>query len=109
NQEYIFDLTKDWIYSKKIREDILVMKKYFISCKSAVENRLLWQLQEKQHFVENVDSYSLQDLIDINSGELLEYLEKVQALFIKHIKEDCKMIQTFANGRGFLLFAQSAG
>ena len=76
---------------QKIREDILVMKKYFISCKSAIESRLLWQLQEKQHFVENVDSFSLQDLIDINSGELLEYLEKVQAEFVKHIKEDCKV------------------
>lgn len=67
------------------------MKKYFVSCKSAIESRLLWQLQERQHFVENVDSFSLQDLIDVNSGELLQYLEKVQAVFIKHIKEDCRV------------------
>jgi hypothetical protein len=76
---------------QKIREDILIMKKYFVSCKSAIESRLLWQLQERQHFVENVDSFSLQDLIDVNSGELLRYLEKVQAMFIKHIKEDCEV------------------
>lgn len=76
---------------QKIREDILIMKKYFVSCKSAIESRLLWQLQERQHFVENVDSFSLQDLIDVNSGELLQYLEKVQAMFIKHIKEDCRV------------------
>ncbi|PSN44573.1 Differentially expressed in FDCP 8 [Blattella germanica] len=88
----------DFEERRKIREDILVMKKYFISCKSAIESRLLWQLQERQHFVENADSFSLQDLIDINSGELQEYLEKVQAIFIKHIKEDCKLC--FA--RGFL-------
>jgi len=44
------------------------MKKYFVSCKSATETRLLWQLQERQHFMENVDSSSLQDLIDVNSG-----------------------------------------
>ena len=67
------------------------MKKYFVSCKSATETRLLWQLQERQHFMENVDSFSLQDLIDVNSGELLDYLRKVQAVFIKHIKEDCKV------------------
>lgn len=65
------------------------MKKYFVSCKSATETRLLWQLQERQHFMENVDSFSLQDLVDVNSGELLDYLRKVQAVFIKHIKEDC--------------------
>lgn len=67
------------------------MKKYFVSCKSATETRLLWQLQERQHFMENVDSFSLQDLIDVNSGELLDYLRKVQAVFIKHIREDCKV------------------
>jgi hypothetical protein len=67
------------------------MKKYFVSCKSAIESRLLWQLQERQHFAENVDSFSLQDLIDVNSGELLQYLEKVQVAFIRHIKEDCEV------------------
>jgi hypothetical protein len=67
------------------------MKKYFVSCKSAIESRFLWQLQERQHFLENVDSFSLQDLIDVNSGELLQYLEKVQVAFVKHIKEDCKV------------------
>jgi hypothetical protein len=67
------------------------MKKYFVSCKSATETRLLWQLQERQHFMENVDSFSLQDLIDVNSGELLDYLRKVQAVFVKHIREDCKV------------------
>jgi hypothetical protein len=84
---------------QKIREDILIMKKYFVSCRSAIESRLLWQLQERQHFVENVDSFSLQDLIDINSGDLLEYLEKVQAVFIKHIKKDCKV----SAGHSYLL------
>jgi hypothetical protein len=86
---------------QKIRENILIMKKYFVSCKSAIESRLLWHLQERQHFVENVDSFSLKDLIDVNSGELLEYLEKVQVAFVKHIKEDCKVS---ASHSYFLLF-----
>ncbi|XP_069700928.1 differentially expressed in FDCP 8 homolog A isoform X2 [Periplaneta americana] len=94
----LFGFVEELSLVKKIREDILVMKKYFVSCRDAIESRLLWQLQERQHFVENVDSFSLQDLIDINSGELLEYLEKVQAVFVKHIKEDCKLCY----GRGFV-------
>jgi hypothetical protein len=77
------------------------MKKYFVSCKSAIDSRLLRQLQERQHFVENVDSFSLQDLIDVNSGELLQYLEKVQVVFVKHIKEDCEVS---AGDSSFLLF-----
>jgi len=87
----LFDFVEELNVVKKIREDILIMKKYFVSCKSATETRLLWQLQERQHFMENVDSFSIQDLIDVNSGELLDYLRKVQAVFIKHIREDCKL------------------
>ncbi|XP_071446948.1 differentially expressed in FDCP 8 homolog A isoform X2 [Hetaerina americana] len=74
---------------KKIREDILLMKKYFVSCKDAIENRMLWKLQERLHFTENIDTYSLQDLIDLNSGALLKYLQDIQTIFVKHIKEDC--------------------
>ncbi|PNF39277.1 hypothetical protein B7P43_G16691 [Cryptotermes secundus] len=94
----LFGFVEELSLVKKIRENILIMKKYFVSCKSAIESRFLWQLQERQHFLENVDSFSLQDLIDVNSGELLQYLEKVQVAFVKHIKEDCKLCY----GRGFV-------
>nr|XP_020460522.1 differentially expressed in FDCP 8 homolog isoform X2 [Monopterus albus] len=78
---------------KKLRQDILQMKPYFITCKEAMEARLLLQLQDRQHFVENDDMYSLQDLIDISSGRLSCSLTEIHTTFAKHIKLDCERCQ----------------
>lgn len=108
------------------------MKPYFITCKEAMEARLLlqvrlgvrarlgsgghtvvvtqqWQslssghsavavtvpvlpqLQDRQHFVENDEMYSLQDLIDIEAGRLGCSLTEIHTLFAKHIKLDCEV------------------
>ncbi|XP_053721273.1 differentially expressed in FDCP 8 homolog isoform X1 [Synchiropus splendidus] len=81
------------LFSQKLRQDILLMKPYFITCKEAMEARLLLQLQDRQHFVENDDMYSLQDLIDISSGRLSISLTEVHTTFAKHIKLDCERCQ----------------
>ncbi|KAG8235628.1 hypothetical protein J437_LFUL014886 [Ladona fulva] len=94
----LFNFVEELSLVKKIREDILLMKKYFISCKDATESRILWKLSDRQHFAENVDAYSMQDLIDVNTGVLLEYLKNIQTIFIKHIKEDCKLCY----GKGYI-------
>lgn len=49
------------------------------------------QLQDRQHFVENDDMYSLQDLIDISSGRLSCSLTEIHTTFAKHIKLDCEV------------------
>nr|CAD7404194.1 unnamed protein product [Timema poppensis] len=64
----LFGFVDELTQVKKIRENILLIKKYFILCKEATDNRFLWLLNERQHFLECVDMYSLQDLIEINSG-----------------------------------------
>jgi len=82
---------------KKLRKDILVMKKYFLTCHTALEEKLLLQLKDRQHFVESADIYSLQDLIDASSGSLVNYLEKIHATFITHITLQCQGCR----GKGF--------
>lgn len=49
------------------------------------------QLQDRQHFVENDEMYSLQDLIDIEAGRLSCSLTEIHTLFAKHIKLDCEV------------------
>jgi len=49
------------------------------------------QLQDRQHFVENDDMYSLQDLIDTSSGHLSCSLTEIHTTFAKHIKLDCEV------------------
>lgn len=83
---------------KRLREEILIMKKYFVTCRQALESKLLLQLKERQHFVENSNVYSLQDLVDVNTGLLLPFLTKIHSLFLTHIKSDCQLCQ----GKGFV-------
>ncbi|XP_030621849.1 differentially expressed in FDCP 8 homolog isoform X2 [Chanos chanos] len=58
-----------------------------------VEELVEIRLQDRQHFVENDDMYSLQDLIDISSGRLSCSLTEIHTTFAKHIKLDCERCQ----------------
>ena len=53
------------------------MKKYLVVCRLASEARLLRKLEERQHFVDDSDMYSLQDLVDVHNGTLALYLDNV--------------------------------
>lgn len=66
----------------------------------AVEGALTWywghgcwdpQLQDRQHFVENDEMYSVQDLLDAHTGRLSCSLTETHTLFAKHIKLDCEV------------------
>ncbi|XP_052438246.1 differentially expressed in FDCP 8 homolog isoform X5 [Carassius gibelio] len=86
----LFNFVEELVEIRKLRQDILLMKPYFITCKEAMEARLLLHLQDRQHFVENDDMYSLQDLIDLSSGRLSCSLTEIHTTFAKHIKLDCE-------------------
>lgn len=77
---------------QKLRVDILVMKEYIVSCKDALETKLLWLLHDRQHFVENCDHYSLQDLIDVAAKDLISYLQPIYDRFVVHITRDCLVL-----------------
>uniref|UniRef100_A0A674HUI6 Differentially expressed in FDCP 8 homolog n=1 Tax=Taeniopygia guttata TaxID=59729 RepID=A0A674HUI6_TAEGU len=87
----LFNYVEELVEIRKLRQDILLMKPYFITCKEAMEARLLLQLQDRQHFVENDEMYSLQDLMDIEAGRLGCSLTEIHTLFAKHIKLDCEV------------------
>ncbi|XP_070617845.1 differentially expressed in FDCP 8 homolog isoform X2 [Erythrolamprus reginae] len=89
----LFNYVEELVEIRKLRQDILLMKPYFITCKEAMEARLLLQLQDRQHFVENDEMYSLQDLMDIHAGRLSCSLTETHTLFAKHIKLDCERCQ----------------
>jgi len=69
----------------KLRQKLIMMKKYLMVCRIAGEKKLLTLLQDRQHFVDSSEMFSLQDLIDINSGVLLSYLETKFSQFKSHI------------------------
>ncbi|KAK7085900.1 Differentially expressed in FDCP 8 [Halocaridina rubra] len=95
---YLFKYVDELGSVKKLREDLLIMKQYLGMCRSAQESRMLRQLEERQHFIETAYMYSLQDLLDVNSGYLVNYLKKIHESFSEHIKKECLVCQ----GKGYI-------
>uniref|UniRef100_A0A8B9YN12 Differentially expressed in FDCP 8 homolog n=1 Tax=Bos mutus grunniens TaxID=30521 RepID=A0A8B9YN12_BOSMU len=89
----LFNYVEELVEIRKLRQDILLMKPYFITCREAMAARLLLQLQDRQHFVENDEMYSVQDLLDTHTGRLGCSLAETHTLFAKHIKLDCERCQ----------------
>lgn len=67
------------------RRTVLKMKKYLALCRVALSLKLLRKLEERQHFVEEGQLYSLQDLIDIESGVLGAWLGQILESWQDHI------------------------
>ena len=98
------------------------MKVYLSCCPLATEHRLLLRLTDQQHFVDShrkassrivyllqilknflhlklfLSDYTLNDLAEINSGRLIDFLTEVHADFARHIKLDCEKCQA----KGFI-------
>ncbi|XP_040575296.1 differentially expressed in FDCP 8 homolog B [Lepeophtheirus salmonis] len=70
---------------RDLRRKLFFMKKYLEVCRFASDEKLLLELSDRQHFVDSVDYYSLEDLLDTESGELLRYMEKITGSFYDHI------------------------
>ncbi|XP_008561719.1 PREDICTED: differentially expressed in FDCP 8 homolog isoform X2 [Galeopterus variegatus] len=89
----LFNYVEELVEIRKLRQDILRMKPYFITCREAMEARLL-----------------LQDLLDVHMGRLGCSLTETHTLFAKHIKLDCEVGPHPRHGCGLLqrqLFAPS--
>ncbi|KAL4225768.1 Differentially expressed in FDCP 8 [Mactra antiquata] len=83
---------------KKMREELLIMKRYILLCAVAMNEKLLLQLKGRQHFVESSDIYSMRDLIDVHRDSLLPELVQVHSSWAQHIKTDCELCRA----KGFI-------
>ena len=79
------------IHFQELRQIILAAKEYLIACETAANQRILSVLKHRSHFIETSASYSLADLIDLESGVLLPFIENIVGKFEKHIEVDCKV------------------
>lgn len=67
------------------------MKRYILLCAIAMNKKLLLELENRQHFVESSDIYSMKDLIDVQKDTLLPELAQVHSSWAQHIKTDCEV------------------
>jgi len=69
----------------RLRRQLLSMKKYLVVCRIAQEERILMNLHEKQHFVDNSFMFSFKDLQELNAGVLTTYLTSKLDILKSHI------------------------
>lgn len=67
------------------------MKPYLVRCREAkAERKLLWQtFSTRAHLLEPSGRFSLQDMMDFNSGKLLEQMTDTASKFVQHITKSC--------------------
>ena len=82
----LFAVEQELNHVQVMRNKIMLMKKYLTVCRLASEQKILLHLASRQHFVESADYYSIQDLVDVKSGVMGEFITKVVDTFAIHIK-----------------------
>lgn len=78
-------VVQELAFVNDVRRKIMQFKKYLTVCRLASEQKLLLHLVARQHFVDGPEFYSLQDLLEIKSGSLPKFLEKVLKEFSDHV------------------------
>jgi len=68
---------------RKFREKMMILSDYVDSCNS--NDELVKLISTKKHFFNNIHIYSLEDLIEANSGELVKILEHLIEQIDLHI------------------------
>lgn len=94
----LFSFVHELNLVKRLRHELCGMRKYLLVCRVAKEDHLLWKSVETPHLIESSDMYSLQDLVDTQTGELPTKMHNLIDLFTQHIKKDCQLCR----GRGYI-------
>uniref|UniRef100_A0A1I8PX11 Phorbol-ester/DAG-type domain-containing protein n=1 Tax=Stomoxys calcitrans TaxID=35570 RepID=A0A1I8PX11_STOCA len=76
---------------KKLRQNLVYMRKYLSECRQALEEKLLEiHIGSRRYLIQSNELYSINDLEQTENGTLAEYLHKVFNCFDKHIRA-CSM------------------
>lgn len=89
SNKYLLNFVEELSEMKKLRQEILLMKVYFLTCQAARQSKILLLLESRQHFVENADWYAMHDLVELVNERLLPVTVNIHANFASHIKVDC--------------------
>ncbi|KAB0792310.1 hypothetical protein PPYR_14269 [Photinus pyralis] len=94
----IFSVVHELKLVRRLRNELNGMRKYLLVCRDAEGSRFIWKNVDRPHIIESPDLYSLQDLVDTQSGELPSKLHSLSHTFSEHIKTKCEVCK----GRGHI-------
>lgn len=83
---------------KKLRTNLNDMRRYLTECRLASTAKLLdGMIGTRRHLVQCINMYSVADLIGIENGSIIDFLNKTFAAFEQHIRK-CEL----CTGKGYL-------
>lgn len=68
-----------------------MMKQYLVVCPEAPNKGLPWKSGLRTHMLESSINYSVQDLVDLHSGVLMDEIQSAYDSMKTHITETCKL------------------
>ncbi|KAL6429183.1 hypothetical protein ACFW04_008134 [Cataglyphis niger] len=87
----LFTLVPDLSLVKRMRGEMQMMKRYLVLCLDACAQGLPWKIGLRTHMIENSSNYSIKDLIDLQSGILLDELRTAYDTMHAHITQQCQL------------------
>jgi len=85
------DVVKAVNDTKTLRLQLSYVAMYLLTCKESVSEDLRKRVWPKEYLYNNVDMYSLTDLIDVHSGQLQKHLKSVIQYAVKHVLQQCRL------------------
>ncbi|XP_077870353.1 pleckstrin homology domain-containing family M member 1-like [Saccoglossus kowalevskii] len=82
----IYNFINDLNDVKQVRSQLTYLKAYLFTCKQSVAEELRRRVWPKEYMLDNVHLYSVTDLIQVQSGQLLPHLKKIINFAAKHVK-----------------------
>lgn len=87
----IFNLVPELQRVKCLREELIISKDFIMTCKMESKHSLIKMIWPREHLMNSVDLYSIEDLEDIYQENLSKLLSHVSFSFRKHILTQCEV------------------
>ncbi|XP_011505581.1 PREDICTED: differentially expressed in FDCP 8 homolog [Ceratosolen solmsi marchali] len=87
----LFTLVPDLSLIKRLREELQMMKQYLVVCSEASNQGLPWKSGLRTHMLESNNNYSIKDLIDLQTGVLMDEIQFAHNAMRSHITETCEL------------------
>lgn len=81
----LFDSVSVMKQLRDLRERIIMYKVHFIQCSKAMREGQLLKLKTRQHFIDTSKLYTLRDLADAHSGDLLPEVQTIVNDYENHV------------------------
>ncbi|PRP83937.1 hypothetical protein PROFUN_08874 [Planoprotostelium fungivorum] len=75
---------------KILRRQLYYLKDYIFNCDRVSQEKVVKEISDRLHIIHNTDIYSLQDLMDLNTEKLIDWIRDLTERFIVHVTKHAK-------------------